>query len=93
MNSTTTHPTETDQTDHPATTETIDALPPSAKLVLKVIEHDGTMTQSELADQTRLPRRTVRDATGRLQEIGVVEERPYFRDARQSLYALVAAIE
>lgn len=96
MSSTTTHATETDQTDqtgHPVTSETIHALPPSAKLVLKVIEQEGTMTQSELADQTRLPRRTVRDATGRLQDIGVVEERPYFRDARQSLYALAATPE
>lgn len=93
MSSTTTQSTETDQIDHPAATETIRALPPSAKLVLKVIEHEGTMTQSELADETRLPRRTVRDATARLQDIGVVEERPYFRDARQSLYALVATLD
>lgn len=93
MSSMTTQSTETDQIDHPVATEIIHALPPSAKLVLTVIEHDGGMTQAELADQTRLPRRTVRDATARLQDIGVVEERPYYRDARQSLYTLVATLE
>lgn len=76
--------------EHPATTAMIQDLPPSAKLVLTVIEQEGTMTQSDLAELTRLPRRTVRDATTRLQEIGVLEARPHFRDARQSLYALVA---
>lgn len=90
MSSTTQPPAETEAPDHPASVETIHALPPSAKLVLKVIEQEGTMTQSELAEQSRLPRRTVRDASARLQEIGLVEERPYFRDARQSLYSLVA---
>lgn len=74
--------------DYPVDAEAILALPPSAKLVLKVLEVEGTMTQPPLANQTRLSPRTVRDALDRLEEIGLVERRPYFRDARQSLYSL-----
>lgn len=77
--------------DHPVDSETLWALPPSAKLVLWVMEQEGTMTQWTLAEETRLPRRTVRDALDRLRELDVVDARPYFRDARQSLYTLTAA--
>lgn len=76
--------------DHPVESETLWGIPPSAKLVLWVLEQEGTMTQSTLAEETRLPRRTVRDALDRLQKLGVVDTRPYFRDARQSLYTLTA---
>lgn len=68
--------------------ETIHELPPSAKLVLKVLEWEGILTQKGLAEETRLPQRTVRETTGRLSDAGFVEERPYFRDARQSTYRL-----
>lgn len=75
---------------HSADLGTLEALPPSAKLVLWVMEREGSMTQSTLAEQTRLPKRTVRDALERLRAIDVIAERPYFRDARQSLYTLTA---
>ncbi|MFB6137935.1 MAG: MarR family transcriptional regulator [Halobacteriaceae archaeon] len=63
-------------------------LPPSAKLVLTVLEEEGTLTQGELAAETRLPQRTVRDAARRLREAQIVEERPSFRDARKRMYRL-----
>ena len=68
--------------------ERIDDLPPSAKLVFKVLEHEGSLTQREIADETMLPKRTVRFALSRLDERAVIDERLSFRDARQSIYSL-----
>lgn len=64
-------------------------LPPSAKLVVKVLEHDGQLTQEELAEETLLPPRTVRYALGRLREADVVESHFSFVDARKRQYSLV----
>jgi DNA-binding MarR family transcriptional regulator len=63
-------------------------LPPSAKLVAKVLEYNDSLTQSQLADETLLPPRTVRYALSRLEEIGVVESRFSFADARKRIYTL-----
>jgi transcription initiation factor IIE alpha subunit len=63
-------------------------LPPSAKLVFKVLESSGFITQKDIAKQTYLPARTVRYALNRLKEEKVLQERFYFQDARQSLYGL-----
>lgn len=64
------------------------SLPPSAKLVLKVLQIEGTLTQKQLAEETLLPQRTVRQATTLLLENDIVEERPHIMDARQSTYRL-----
>jgi len=63
-------------------------LPPSAKLVAKTLEYNDTLTQSELADETLLPPRTVRYALNRLEEVGVVDSRFSFADARKRIYSL-----
>jgi DNA-binding MarR family transcriptional regulator len=63
-------------------------LPPSAKLVAKVLEYNGTLTQNELADETMLPPRTVRYALSRLEDADVVDARFSFADARKRLYTL-----
>lgn len=63
-------------------------LPPSAKLVAKVLEYNETLTQSQLAEETLLPARTVRYALSRLEEEGCVESRFSFSDARKRLYTL-----
>ena len=63
-------------------------LPPSAKLVAKVLEYNDTLTQSELADETLLPPRTVRYALSRLEDADVVDSRFSFSDARKRLYSL-----
>ena len=63
-------------------------LPPSAKLVAKVLDYNETLTQSELAEETLLPPRTVRYALSRLEEEGVVDSRFSFSDARKRLYSL-----
>ena len=63
-------------------------LPPSAKLVAKVLDYNDTLTQSELAEETLLPPRTVRYALSRLEEEDVVDSRFSFTDARKRLYSL-----
>ena len=66
----------------------IQDLPPSAKLVALVLEHEGTLSQQEIAAESLLPERTVRLGLGQLQEIDVVESRTSLRDARKRLYSL-----
>jgi DNA-binding MarR family transcriptional regulator len=73
--------------------EGLDDLPPSAKLVYKVLEYDGPLTQKGIVEESMLSARTVRYALERLEEIGVVDEDVYFADARQNLYQLTAPIE
>ncbi len=63
-------------------------LPPSAKLVYKVLESGGQLTQKDLIRETSLPSRTVRYAIHRLKDEQILVERHYFTDARQSLYGL-----
>ena len=69
-----------------STREEIEDLPPSAKLVLKVLEYRGSLTQKQIIEESMLSARTVRYALERLEDIGVVTEDIYFADARQSLY-------
>ncbi|WP_232688241.1 MarR family transcriptional regulator [Halobacterium zhouii] len=71
-----------------ATDESVQDLPPSAKLVLKVLEYNGGLTQKQIVENSRLSQRTVRDALDRLQEVDVVEKDIYIPDARQNLYRL-----
>lgn len=61
-------------------------LAPSAKLVYKVLEIEGELTQKEIVEETRMAPRTVRYALKQLESIGVVEENIHLPDARQSLY-------
>ena len=63
-------------------------LPPSAKLVAKVLEYNGTLTQSQLSEETLLPARTVRYALNRLDEEDAVDSRFSFADARKRIYTL-----
>ena len=63
-------------------------LPPSAKLVAKVLDHNDALTQSQLAEETLLPPRTVRYALTRLEEADVIASRFSFSDARKRLYRL-----
>ncbi|NJD75838.1 MAG: MarR family transcriptional regulator [Candidatus Methanoperedens sp.] len=71
----------------------MEALPPSAKLVFKILEQNGLLTQKQITRESYLPPRTVRYALNRLKKKDLLEERFYFRDARQSLYGLKNAGE
>jgi DNA-binding MarR family transcriptional regulator len=68
----------------------VSELPPSAKLVLKVLEYNGGLTQKGIVERSRLSQRTVRDALARLVENDIVEKEIYIPDARQNLYRLAA---
>jgi DNA-binding MarR family transcriptional regulator len=76
-----------EETD-PVGWEALADLPPSAKLVAKVLDHNERLTQSRLAEETMLPPRTVRYALNRLEEVGAVESRFSFTDARMRVYTL-----
>ena len=68
--------------------EAVAELPPSAKLVAKALEYNERLTQSQLAEETMLPPRTVRYALTRLEEIDAVDSRFSFTDARKRVYTL-----
>ena len=68
--------------------EALADLPPSAKLVFKVLEYNGGMTQKAIVEESMLSARTVRYALERLEAIGAVTEDVYFADARQNIYEL-----
>jgi transcription initiation factor IIE alpha subunit len=69
-------------------TDSLEDLPPSAKLVFKVLEYNGSLTQKQIVSESMLSARTVRYALERLEEIDAVDEDIYFADARQNLYTL-----
>ena len=63
-------------------------LPPSAKLVAKVLEMESPRSQEEVAGESLLPGRTVRYALDRLEDRGIVRARHDPRDARRRVYSL-----
>ncbi len=81
-------PVQIDAPESEASWDDVRDLPPSAKLVAKVLEYNGTLTQSQLAEETLLPARTVRYALNRLEKRNVVDSRFSFSDARKRIYTL-----
>jgi DNA-binding MarR family transcriptional regulator len=69
--------------------ERLRELPPSAKLVAKVLEDASPLSQGQLAEESLLPDRTVRYALNRLEEEDLVGSRYSFHDARKQVYYLV----
>ncbi|RDE16009.1 MAG: sugar kinase [Candidatus Thorarchaeota archaeon] len=69
-----------------ASEEHAQELPPSAKLVLKVLEYQDQMSQKEIIEETMLPPRTVRYALSLLMSEGLVTKKLSLRDSRQGLY-------
>lgn len=63
-------------------------LPPSAKLVAKILEMNAPLSQGQLAEESLLPDRTVRYALNRLEETGLVVSRYSLQDARKQVYEL-----
>jgi DNA-binding MarR family transcriptional regulator len=68
--------------------ERLRELPPSAKLVAKVLETDAPLSQGQLAEESLLPDRTVRYALNRLEESDLIGSRYSFKDARKQVYFL-----
>lgn len=63
-------------------------LPPSVKLVVKVLEDDAPLTQPQLVHETLLPKRTVRYALNRLDDAGLITTKHDVYDARRRVYTL-----
>lgn len=61
-------------------------LPASSKLIYKILQQEGSMTQKEVINASLLPERTARYALGVLLERGLITNRPHFNDARQTVY-------
>jgi DNA-binding MarR family transcriptional regulator len=68
--------------------EQLRELPPSAKLVAKVLETEAPLSQGQLAEESLLPDRTVRYALNRLSDAELVGSRYSFQDARKQVYYL-----
>jgi len=66
----------------------IAGFPPASKLVYVILDHEGPLTQEDIADRSMPSPRKVRDAIGRLRSIDVVAEGVYIPDARKRLYRL-----
>jgi DNA-binding MarR family transcriptional regulator len=56
--------------------------------VAKVLEYEGRLTGGQLAEETRLPERTVRHALTHLEDVGCVESRVALADTRKRVYTL-----
>lgn len=66
----------------------IKSLPPSSKLILKVLQYEGPLTTKEIVNKAGLPQRTVSYALKILLDKGLVVRKSYSRDSRQNLYLL-----
>ena len=63
-------------------------LPPSAKLVFKILSYEGNLTQKDIVNATGLPERTVRYALDLLLKKRLITHHPYLSDARQTVYGV-----
>ena len=63
-------------------------MPASAKLLYKILMHEGNMTQKEIINASLLPERTVRYALDILLKNDLITSQPHFIDARQTVYGV-----
>jgi len=63
-------------------------MPPSAKLILKILEYEGELSQKDLSKRTMLPERTIRLSLSHLIQRRYVRKKTSLRDARQKTYEL-----
>lgn len=63
-------------------------IPPSAKLIYKVLTYEGGMTQKEIIRETYLPPRTVRYALDLLSKNSIIKRSPNLNDIRQTVYSV-----
>lgn len=62
-------------------------MPPSAKLVFRVLDDaEEPLSSDEVSERTLLVRRTVRYALNKLKDAEIVDERRDFTDARRLTY-------
>jgi DNA-binding MarR family transcriptional regulator len=63
-------------------------LPPSAKLVAKVLDVHAPLDQAQLSKETLLPNRTTRYALKQLEDADLVTSQVNLRDVRKHVYEL-----
>lgn len=61
-------------------------LPPSAKVVLSILDDGKAKTFKDMTDEAEIAPRTIRYALKRLKENELIIEKFNFKDARQVLY-------
>ncbi|WP_224332523.1 MarR family transcriptional regulator [Haloprofundus halobius] len=88
MSTTTAETSQQDRLSESEFRDRLRELPPSAKLVAKVLEGDSPLSQGQLAEESLLPDRTVRYALNRLEDSDLVGSRYSFKDARKQVYFL-----
>ncbi|MFB6077140.1 MAG: MarR family transcriptional regulator [Candidatus Nanohaloarchaea archaeon] len=66
--------------------ERLEELSPSCKLVAYVLVDETHLTPEALAEETLLPKRTVRYALNRLMESNLVDSSIYIEDPRKNVY-------
>jgi predicted ArsR family transcriptional regulator len=81
--------TQSEQSE-PLPRNKLEDVPPSAKFVHWVLDREGAMTQAQLADETLLPKRTVRSALETLNNEDLVSEDVFLPDARKKVYRATA---
>jgi DNA-binding MarR family transcriptional regulator len=84
--------TQTDQSPEGGTAqrhENLLELSPSCKLVFYALRQVGEpLNIQQLAEETLLPRRTIRYALTKLSNHGLIDKRPSLQDARKTKYML-----
>jgi len=65
-------------------------IPPSAKLIMKMLELEGPMTYRELVEKSMLPERTIRQALSTLLYKQLIKKRTLPRDNRQKIYCIAS---
>lgn len=70
----------------------LSGLPPSALLIVKVLEDIEPATKQQLVDESLMNERTTYNALDRLGDEGIIDSRPSDQDARQYIYWLAVDI-
>jgi DNA-binding MarR family transcriptional regulator len=65
---------------------TMNPLPPSSKIVLRILGREGAMTHKDLVKKTHCSPRTVRYALRKLKERKLLIEKMNMQDMRQIIY-------
>ncbi len=68
--------------------EAIRSMPPSAKLLLRVLKENKISRFEELMDETLLSKRTLLYAIKTLKELGLIETQVCMSDARRRFYCV-----
>lgn len=74
--------------DGDASSDPVEDLPPSCKLVYITLEREGRLTSAKLAEKTRLAPRTVRYAIEKLEANEPISSQVYLADTRETVYEI-----